>query len=197
MSNSKAPEDQEVHELVASYALGAIEGAEKTAFEEHLRNCARCESELREFREVSAQIGASVPADPPAELRQRVLERARRTPRFPGVILEEQGLLIFRAAEVEWRDFAEGIQFKPLYMDSDRHYNTVLVRMAAGASIPAHRHQDVEEVFVLSGDLHVSGEVMVPGDYCRAVADSVHGTTFSETGCVFLVRAAQVDGVIA
>jgi anti-sigma factor ChrR (cupin superfamily) len=197
MSNSKASEDREVHELVASYALGAIEGAEKTAFEEHLRNCARCESEVRDFREVSAQIGASVPADPPTELRQRVLERARRTPRFPGVILEEQGLLIFRAAEVEWQHFAEGIQFKPLYVDSDRHYGTFLVRMGAGASYPAHQHKDVEELFVLSGDLHVSGEVMGPGDYCRAVTDSVHGMTFSETGCVFLVRAVQIDEVIA
>lgn len=189
---------EEIHELAASYALGALEEAEETAFEEHLRNgCARCEAELRELREVAAKIATAAPAEPPAGLKQRVLGRARNTPRFPGVILAEQGVLIFRSNEVEWQKFAEGVQFKPLYMDSDRRYNTCLVRMAAGASYPGHRHKDVEELFVLSGDLHVSGEVMGPGDYCRAVADSSHGMTYSETGCTFLMLASQMDEVIA
>ena len=136
-------------------------------------------------------------AEPPAGLRQRVLGRARRTPRFPGVILQEPGLLIARSAEVEWQQVAEGVQFKPLYLDSDRHYQTGLVRMAAGASYPSHRHKDVEELFVLSGDLHVAGEVMGPGDYCRADADTVHGMTRSDTGCLFLLLASQMNQVIA
>ncbi len=198
MSKASGTSDAGVHALAASYVLGAIEGAEKTAFEEHLhKGCASCEAELRVLREIAAEIGASVPADPPAELRQKVLGRARRTPRFPGVILEEQGLLIFRSAEVEWQQFAEGVQFKPLYIDSDRRYNTCLFRMTAGASYPAHHHHDVEELFVISGDLHVSGEVMGPGDYCRAVSDSVHGATRSETGCLFLALASQMDQIIA
>lgn len=197
MSKSKTA-GREIHELAASYALGAIEGAEKTAFEEHLRaGCARCEAELRELREVAAQIGASAPVEPPAALKQRVLGRARRGPRFPGVILEEPGLLISRSAEVEWQDMAAGVQFKPLYMDSDRRYNTCLVRMAAGSSYPAHRHKDVEELFVLTGDLHVAGEVMGPGDYCRASADTVHGMTRSTAGCLFLLLASQMNEVMA
>lgn len=69
--------------------------------------------------------------------------------------------------------------------------------MDAGAHYPSHRHADVEELFVLSGDLHVAGEVMSAGDYCRAETESVHGETFSETGCLFLAMSSQRNQFLA
>jgi hypothetical protein len=58
-----------------------------------------------------------------------------------------------------------------------------------GFNTPAVRpqHLAVEELFVLAGDCHVdAGHVLLAGDYFRAAAGSVHGTTFTETGTTFL-----------
>lgn len=67
----------DIHELSALYALDVLTGDERTRFEEHLRDCARCRDE------VDALAGAAVelayqpegPA-PPTALRDRVLQAA-------------------------------------------------------------------------------------------------------------------------
>jgi len=69
--------------------------------------------------------------------------------------------------------------------------------MDAGAHYPSHRHKEIEELFVLSGDLHVEGEIMQAGDYCRADARTLHGETFTDSGCTFLLRASPDNEVLA
>jgi anti-sigma-K factor RskA len=76
----------------AAYALGALDGEERTAFEAHLAaGCPHCERVLRESREALAAVARSLPpeAPPPAvreALRRRLaVEGSRvRTPRVPG-----------------------------------------------------------------------------------------------------------------
>ena len=60
---------------------------------------------------------------------------------------------------------------------------------------PSHRHAGVEEILLLEGDLHVHGVVMRAGDYCRAEPDSMHEVTFSESGCMLLLRTSQHDEI--
>jgi len=69
--------------------------------------------------------------------------------------------------------------------------------MEPGARIPRHRHAQVEELFVLSGDLHVEDQVMFAGDYCRADLDSVHDQSYSKTGCVFLLMSSPENQILA
>lgn len=66
------------HELVAAYALDALEGDEQRAFEAHLAGCERCRTELASLREATAALGvaAAGPA-PPRALRGRILDAAR------------------------------------------------------------------------------------------------------------------------
>jgi len=68
----------DVHALTAAYALHALDPAEEREFEEHLRGCEQCRTELAELRESAAALAyaADGPAPPPA-LRERVLEAAR------------------------------------------------------------------------------------------------------------------------
>jgi hypothetical protein len=147
---------------------GALEGEDQRIFEEHLRRgCTACEAELRSLGEVTASLGSAVQAEPPAGLRSRLLAKVRSAPRVPGALFEQGGLLISRSAEVAWQTMAPGIEFKPLHIDQARKYNTCLVRMDAGAHYPSHRHREIEELFMLSGELHVEGLVMHAGDYCR------------------------------
>lgn len=59
------------------YALGALAGKERDAFEAHLATCAECAAEVRALEGVVTALPYAVPqVDPPAALRARVLAAA-------------------------------------------------------------------------------------------------------------------------
>jgi hypothetical protein len=76
---------EEVRELAALYALGALTQHEASAFEAHLREgCAICESELRRFEQTAAGIGlAAEEIAPPEYVRDPLLERIEREHHVP------------------------------------------------------------------------------------------------------------------
>jgi len=60
---------------LAAYALGALEPHEAAAVEGHLVDCARCRAELARLAPAVERLPASVaPADPPRELRRRIMD---------------------------------------------------------------------------------------------------------------------------
>jgi anti-sigma-K factor RskA len=66
-------------EYAASYALGALDPAERAEFETHLAGCAACRSEVQSYQEVTGLLAQSAPPrSAPAHLKARVLEEARR-----------------------------------------------------------------------------------------------------------------------
>jgi len=187
----------DLHELAPLYVLGALDAGENIAFEEHLhQGCESCAEEVRSFSGVAAAIGESVPATPPKGLRERLLSKVRATPSVPGILLKQSGLLIARSDDFVWQPMAPGIFYKTLFEDTSRKYNTALVRMEAGARYPSHSHAEIEELFMLNGDLHVENIVMRAGDYCRGDSGSMHGETFSDTGCLFLMMASQENRIV-
>jgi anti-sigma factor ChrR (cupin superfamily) len=187
----------DLHELSSLYALGALEASERLAFEAHLaEGCKLCAEDVRSFEKVAGGIAESVAAAPSEGLRERLLSKVKKSPAAPGILLKQGGLLIARSDEFAWQAMAPGIAYKPLYEDAGRMYNTSLVRMDAGARYPSHHHAEIEELFVLSGDLHVENEVMRPGDYCRGDSGTMHGETFSEAGCLFLLMASQENRIV-
>jgi anti-sigma-K factor RskA len=65
-------------EYAASYALGALDPDERTAFEAHLAGCASCQLEVKSYQEVVTGLAMTSPArTAPAGLRERVLRDAR------------------------------------------------------------------------------------------------------------------------
>lgn len=65
---------------VAAYALGALDGDEAAAFEEHLDGCAHCQAELRWLAPAVDALPASVEQlAPPPSLRKRILGEAEST----------------------------------------------------------------------------------------------------------------------
>lgn len=70
--------EHEHDDLIAAYALDALEPEERNRFERHLEECARCRAELAELRTLTVQlaVAASGPA-PPSDLRRRILDAAR------------------------------------------------------------------------------------------------------------------------
>jgi anti-sigma factor ChrR (cupin superfamily) len=187
-----------MREDAAAYVLSGLSPEQGTAFERHLAECCPvCEAEMRAAGEIAAGLGTLAATEPPPSLRARLLSKLATSPRTPGVLFQQSGLIIARSAELEWQPLGPGVDVKTIHTDTDRRYNTVLVRMAPGARYTAHRHVDVEELFLLSGDMHVAGVVMRAGDYCRADAETVHGVTFSEDGCLMIVMASPDNEAIA
>jgi anti-sigma-K factor RskA len=71
--------EQDLSELAAAYALGALEPEEARAFEALLATSPAAQREVAAFREVGALLALGAPeAAPAADLRDRVIQRATR-----------------------------------------------------------------------------------------------------------------------
>ena len=89
-----------------------------------------------------------------------------------------------------------GIEARRLFTDAAHKRVTMMVRMAPGSAYPAHRHADVEECYVLQGDLDTGTMHMHGGDYQRAEKDSVHPVQTTRGGCLLLLVSSQDDELI-
>jgi anti-sigma factor ChrR (cupin superfamily) len=69
--------------------------------------------------------------------------------------------------------------------------------MEPGAVYPTHRHAEVEEIYVLDGDLSVDGETLGAGDYCTAAAGSTHRAPHTRGGCRFIAFSSGRDEFLA
>lgn len=195
----------ELREFASLYALDALTPDEKAIYEAHLGSgCAVCASEVTSFRNVTGIIGTSVePVSPPARLRERLMRAIAQTPHsyareVPGVLYDRDGVLIARAAEMDWKAGAlAGVFQKILFDDTARGFSTSMVRMTPGTRYPSHKHAGVEELYLLEGDLCVGEMSMRAGDYCRGEAGSIHPEIVTRTGCLFVVTSSHHDQLMA
>jgi quercetin dioxygenase-like cupin family protein len=184
-------------EVAAFHALGALSQHEARSFEQHLaEGCAACMAELESFEQTVNDLAVGVPeAEPPAHIRGRLLARVDEMPRSRGgdavsrVASDE--FVSIHAAGGQWHEVQDGVLLKTLYVDQASGIATSLVRMTAGTSLPAHQHLGVEQFFVIEGDCNVAGQRLGPGDYHRAAAGSVHATTYTVDGTLFLLIAPE------
>lgn len=185
---------EEFLEMASLYVLDALLPEEKDAFEERLRTDTALRAEVEELRRVAGMTGfAAEPVTPPEGLRGKVFDAIE--PKTPGVLHAAPDLLILRSNDMEWRPHptAPGLLVKPLHIDRERGYITSLIKMDAGAVYPAHIHKDVEEIYVLQGEVELQGTAMGPGDYCRAEVGSRHDTGYSKTEAMLLVLSSARD----
>jgi quercetin dioxygenase-like cupin family protein len=182
--------DEEAAGRAALHALGALEGEEARAFEEHVAaGCAACAAELREFGGVVADLGLASPeAEPPPGVRSRLL----------ALVSEEggggggRGFLVVRAGEGEWLPTDdEGVSYKLLYADAERGTATTLVRMRAGSRIRSHRHLGVEQCLVLEGDVRSGAVAMKAGDFNCSLPGSVHDELVTDGGALLLLVSPE------
>ena len=181
-------------ETAASYALGTLGPEEARVFEEHLAGgCRVCRSELDAFAAtVSALAFSAAERQPPRGARSKLLSRLngdRKREQVDSPAASIAQFVSIRGEEGEWRELQDGVLMKRLYVDHSIGLATSLVKMLPGTSLPRHRHNGVEQFYVIEGDCHVHGETLGPGDYHRAEAGSVHNTTYTLQGTMFLLVA--------
>ena len=69
----------DIHSLIAPYALDALDADERARFEAHLEQCEECRAELTGFLATATRLG-DVPAQmPPPEFRQRLMKKVAHT----------------------------------------------------------------------------------------------------------------------
>src|ERR1043165_4078342 len=79
------------HDLLAAYALDALDEEEREQFERHLADCDECSEQLALLREpVAALAYAAEGPVPPEALRGRVIEGARAEPRAAVIKLRRR-----------------------------------------------------------------------------------------------------------
>ena len=91
--------------------------------------------------------------------------------------------LYVSVADRPWIDRRPGVQWKVLWEEGDRR--AVLMRYAAGAVIPRHRHLGDEQIWVLEGSVADDTGVCTAGNYARRPPGCVHSVK-SETGALVL-----------
>jgi anti-sigma factor ChrR (cupin superfamily) len=177
-------------EITCAYAVQALAASEVAAAEAHIASCPDCRDELESLRPVVDRF-VSWPADvlrPSASLQTRLARRiAGETGKPPIQPPAPQW------SEPEWEQVAPGIECKLLATDTDRHRVSMLVRLAPGASYPAHTHAGVEELHLLDGELWIDERKLVPGDYNYGEPGAGDERVWSETGCTCVLVTSTKD----
>lgn len=180
----------EQSEATCAYAAQALEARELAAAEAHIASCPECQRELASLRPVIDSFVAW-PTDvlrPTTSLQERLARRiAEETGKTP-VPPPARGW-----SEPEWEQVAPGIECKLLATDTEGHRVSMLVRLAPGASYPAHTHVGVEELHLLDGELWIDERKLFPGDYNYGAPGAGDERVWSETGCTCVLITSIKD----
>jgi len=180
------------NEVTCAYAAQALAPSEIASAEAHIVSCPDCQRELESLRPVINRF-VSWPTDvlrPTTSLQGRLALRiAEETGEEPVPPPERQW------SDPEWEQVAPGIECKLLAADTERHRVSMLVRLAPGASYPAHTHAGVEELHLLDGELWIDGRKLVPGDYNYGAPGAVDRQIWSETGCTCVLVTSTRDAL--
>lgn len=177
-------------DFAAGYALGALTQHEGRAFEEHItEGCRICGAEVESFELITSALGlAASEAAPPGNLRAELLLRLNGMERSAP---RSRDFISIHASEGQWHEVQAGVMLKQLYVDHRSGIATSLVKMLPGASLPPHSHAGPEQLYVLEGDCYVRGQRLGPGDYHRAETGSIHESTYTVDGTLFLLVAPE------
>jgi hypothetical protein len=180
----------EQSEVTCTYAVQALAASEVAAAEAHISLCADCQHELESLRPVVNQL-VSWPTDvlrPTTSLQARLALRIAEETGGPPVLPPAR-----QWSEPEWEQVAPGIECKLLATDDERHRVSMLVRLAPGASYPAHTHAGVEELHLLAGELWIDERKLFPGDYNYGAPGAGDERVWSETGCTCVLLTSTKD----
>lgn len=199
----------DIAEWAALYVAGALTPEEVAEFERRLDD-PRVVAELRNLDGVAKDLYENTPSDaPPVDTLNALL--ARMAPTKTATVDADDiqvwkewnsdsapGMTVRRAGEGGWDEIGiPGIRVRRLFVDTPRNQVTFMVQMAPGTAYPRHRHDGVEECYVLQGDLSVGDELTLhAGDYQRCELDTVHGIQSTKNGCTLLLVSSMTDDLI-
>ena len=180
--------NEQQEERAALFVLGVIQEAEQREFEAELRDQPELQCLVRELQRAAGLLVLTAPpVSPPPDLRARVLQRIADEPRtteapaMPGLRFLEA------AAQGRWKPLpVPGAWIQLLSLERERGYAVLLGKLDPGARYPAHLNIGPEDLYILTGDLHVGARRLGPGDFHHAEGGSWHEVNHSVDGCTLL-----------
>ena len=189
-------------EQASLYVLGALPPDEQRAFETELRANAEVRELVRSLQRAANLVAMAQPQKtPPRELKNKILQaiethsRESKTGSEPfdktslAGALASGGFLFHGAKDAKgWKELpvVRGAWLKLLSINKERNYAVLLGKLEAGVRYPAHTHPGAEEIYILTGDLHIGDRTLGPGDFHHADAGTAHGVNYSVEGCTLL-----------
>ena len=181
---------RDLQDQAALHSLGLLDAEQAAEFEIHVSSCDVCRSEVRRFEEAAVEFALASAAEPPAELRSRVLAAIEDQPR--------DEVAIIRKEQARWAETPfPGVTTQALYTDPATSNITQLVRLLPGAHYPPHHHMADEQCYVIEGDVKIGEDLFHAGDFTVATSGSNHGGVTTRHGCLLLIVASPYDKVLA
>lgn len=95
------------------------------------------------------------------------------------------GSTYVKPQEMEWKPTQfPGISIKVLYEDKPKGEMTCLLKWEPGATLPMHKHPEIEQSYVLEGSFYDHDGICRAGEYVWRKPGSFH-QTHTDEGCVF------------
>jgi anti-sigma factor ChrR (cupin superfamily) len=197
---------EQQQEQAALCALGLLSPEERERFVVEIRANSELRDLLWSLQRMLDRVALAGPlTPPPAALKSKVLQRIRtaepghpqRTPTpTPGA---EAGLEFRMARDTAgWKQLpVPGAWIKLLSFEPRRGYAVLLGKLDPGTRYPAHANAGPEDFYILTGDLHVSGRRLGPGDFHHADAGSQHVENYSLEGCTLLAVLTVDDPLVS
>ena len=183
-------------ESASLYALGTLPAEERHSFEELLRSNPEVRELVHSLQRATDLLALAVPPCPPRpQLRERLLRRIQESvAASPGELAEKSPAprrpgFQFHGADdpTGWKELPlKGAWIKLLSLEADQRYAVVMGKLGPGVRYPAHKHFGAEELYILTGDLHVGDRSLGPGDFHHSDAGTAHDVNYSVEGCTLL-----------
>jgi hypothetical protein len=111
--------------------MDAVDEADRARFEQHLGRCQSCRQEVRGLREATAALAAAAAVEPPAPLRDAVLQAVGHSRQAPPVAGRGTGLLL------AWHDRHRGSQGRAGRRGPARWASRLVAGLVAAAAVVA------------------------------------------------------------
>lgn len=189
---------EHLEEQACLYVLGDLSGTETAEFEQQLSVNSALAALVRDLSNTGEQLARLVPeVAPPLHLKARILEEIDKQsrPEKPAI---PAGLAFAKAADdTGWKALPiPGAYLKLLSYEPTRGYAVLLGKLGPGVRYPAHINAGPEDFMILTGDLHVSGQRLGPGDFHHADGGSQHEENFSVEGCTLMAVLTVDDPLV-
>ena len=110
---------------------------------------------------------------------------ALETPTFPIRPPGDLSSCYVRPDELDWEPMCDGIDMKVLVRDEETGLFTGLFRLAPGAVVPDHVHNELEQTWVVEGTFSDQDGDAHAGEFIWRPAGNRH-EAFSREGCIIL-----------
>ncbi len=184
--------DTDLEDLLALYALGLLEEADRAQLGHYLSQIPDGEidlgGELQDTREAAALLSYDTdPLDPSPDLRWKLWDRIHRD-QAPA-----SRLTAIRFQDLNWQPHPiPGVEIAILQIDQQRRESTALFRAAGPVDYPVHDHKGPEDILMIRGELEVGPITLGPGDFIRTDIGAFHPHR-TQAGCLCFVRSCLED----